>query len=262
MPTTDDLKQRLSDAAQQASGEFVMALLVSEVIDSEVDSENLRQLFADLLTPIAGLEAMEVEQLLDFFRDCGFATQGPQPADLSHSNLQWVIAQRQGLPIAVAALLIEAARRYGIVAHGINYPGHFLVSLDQQLVDPLSLRAVQLQQLEAKLTAQQQQDVMTPTLTSVFGLRMLNNVKIQYARAQNWVEVLDILECQLVVETVDPVAQAALQFERGECLLQMQRPVDAQRAYVSCLEMSPPPVLAQQVEARLSQLQLQPKILH
>jgi predicted negative regulator of RcsB-dependent stress response len=74
--------------------------------------------------------------------------------------------------------------------------------------------------------------------------------------------VLDILECQLVVETVDPGAQAALQFERGECLLQMQQPADAQQAYVTCLEMSPPPALAQQVEERLSQLQQQPKILH
>jgi regulator of sirC expression with transglutaminase-like and TPR domain len=137
-----------------------------------------------------------------------------------------------------------------------------LLSLEQQVVDPLSLRTLGLQQLGAKLTAQQQQEIMQPTPTSVFGLRMLNNVKIQYAQAQNWFEVLDILECQLMVETLDQSAQAALQFERGECLLQMEQQSRAQQAYMTCLEMSPPPVLAQQVEQRLQQLRQQQKILH
>ena len=80
---------------------------------------------------------------------------------------------------------------------------------------------------------------MQPTETGVFGLRMLNNVKIQYAQAQNWFEVLDILECQLVVETVDQSARAALQFERGECLLQMEQQPRAQQAFMTCLAMSP-----------------------
>lgn len=255
MPTTDELKQRLHTAAQQESGEFAMALLVSEVIDPQIEGEKLRQSFIDLLAPVEQYEAVDVRQLLAFFREVGFAKPHTEPADLSHSNLQWVIAQRQGLPIAVAALLIEAARRYGISSHGINYPGHFLVSIEDQVVDPLSLRTLGQQQLGAKLTAQQLQEVMQPTLTSVFGLRMLNNVKIQYAQAQNWFEVLDILECQLMVETLDQQAQAALQFERGECLLQMEQPSRAQQAYMTCLEMSPPPVLAQRAEQRLQQQQ-------
>ena len=262
MPTTDELKQRLHATAQQEHGEFAMALLVSEVIDPQIEGEKLRQSFIDLLAPIDQQESVDLRQLLAFFRQSGFARRRAEAADLSHSNLQWVIAQRQGLPIAVASLLIEAGRRYGLAAYGINFPGHFLVSLEQQVVDPLSLRTLTLQQLGGKLTAQQQQEIMQPTETGVFGLRMLNNVKIQYAQAQNWFEVLDILECQLVVETVDQSARAALQFERGECLLQMEQQPRAQQAFMTCLEMSPPPALAQQAEQRLQQLRQQQKILH
>ena len=262
MPTSDELKQRLNNAAMAERGEFVMAQLVSEVIDPATDLETVRQHFADLIAPIAERTPVDVSCLLGFFREVGFVNQRSGAADLSHSNLQWVLAQRQGLPITVASLLIEAARRYGISAHGINYPGHFLVSIEGKVVDPLSLRTLQQRQFGAKLSTQQLQDVLRPTPTSVFGLRMLNNVKIQYAQAQNWIEVLDILDCQLVVETVDQSAQAALHFERGECLLQMERPPQAQRAYTVCLEMSPPPALAAQAEQRIQQLQRQQKTLH
>ncbi len=262
MPTSDELKQRLNNAATTERGEFVMAQLVSEVIDPETDLESVRQHFADLIAPIAKRAPVDVSCLLGFFREVGFVNQGSAAADLSHSNLQWVLAQRQGLPITVATLLIEAARRYGISAHGINYPGHFLVSIEGKVVDPLSLRTLQQRQFGEKLSTQQLQEVLRPTPTSVFGLRMLNNVKIQYAQAQNWIEVLDILECQLVVETVDQSAQAALHFERGECLLQMERSPQAQRAYTVCLEMSPPPALAAQAEQRIQQLQRQQKTLH
>ena len=262
MPTSDELKQRLNNAAMTERGEFVMAQLVSEVIDPETDLEIVRQHFADLIAPIAERTPVDVGCLLGFFREVGFVNQRSGAADLSHSNLQWVLAQRQGLPITVAALLIEAARRYGISAHGINYPGHFLVSIERKVVDPLSLRILQQRQFGAKLSTQQLQYVLRPTLTSVFGLRMLNNVKIQYAQAQNWIEVLDILDCQLVLETVDQSAQAALHFERGECLLQMEQPPQAQRAYTVCLEMSPPPALAAQAEQRIEQLRRQQKTLH
>ena len=45
MPTTDELKQRLHATAQQEHGEFAMALLVSEVIDPQIEGKKLRQSF-------------------------------------------------------------------------------------------------------------------------------------------------------------------------------------------------------------------------
>ena len=85
------------------------------------------------------------------------------------------------------------------------------------VVDPLSLRTLESAAVGCEINCAAATRNHAAHPNGVFGLRMLNNVKIQYAQAQNWFEVLDILECQLMVETVDQSAQAALQFERGEC---------------------------------------------
>ena len=74
MPTTDELKQRLHATAQQEHGEFAMALLVSEVIDPQIEGEKLRQSFIDLLAPIDQQESVDLRQLLAFFRQSGFAS--------------------------------------------------------------------------------------------------------------------------------------------------------------------------------------------
>ena len=262
MPTSDDLKQRLNSAATQEHSEFAMALLVSEVIDTHLDAQGTKQQLDALMTPLAKLSSVGVQDLLDCFCRAGFGDRALERVDLSHSNLQWVLAQRQGLPIAVAAIVIEAARRFGLTAYGINFPGHFLVSVQGDVVDPLTLQVLQRQQFAQKLSAHEFDAVMQPTLPRLFGLRMLNNVKIQYAQAENWSEVLDVLACQLLVETVDLQTQAALHFERGDCLQQMSMPSQAERAYKTCLEMSPSDEVLLQAQQRLRDLEYQDKILH
>lgn len=262
MPTSDDLKQRLNAAASQEQSEFAMALLISEVIDAQLDTQETQQQFESLIAPLTKQDSIETQDLLDCFCRAGFGGQGLERVDLSHSNLQWVLAQRQGLPIALAAMLIEAARRFGLTAFGINFPGHFLVSVQGDMVDPLNFHVLQRQQFAQKLSAEDFDEVMQPTLTRLFGLRMLNNVKIQYAQAENWAEVLDILACQLLVETVDLQTQAALHFERGECLQQMSMQNQAERAYQTCIEMSPSGEVLLQAQQRLNNLASQDKVLH
>ena len=122
------------------------------------------------------------------------------------------------------------------------------------MVDPLTLQVLQRQQFAQKLSAHEFDAVMQPTLPRLLGLRMLNNVKIQYAQAENWSEVLDVLACQLLVETVDLQTQAALHFERGDCLQQMSMPSQAERAYKTCLEMSPSDEVLLQAQQRLRDL--------
>lgn len=262
MATSDDLKQRLSAAATEGDSEFAMALLVSEVIDAQFDAAEIRLAFTSLIEPLTQLQSPVVEDLLAFFSRVGFGGATPERMDLSHSNLQWVLSQRHGLPIAIAALLIEAARCCSFSAHGINFPGHFLVSVQNEIVDPLSLTVLRREQIAQRVDADELAKLTQPTQTRVFGLRMLNNVKIQYAQAGNWTEVLDILACQLLVETVDLPSQAALHFERGECLQRLSMQSHAERAYRTCIEMSPPTEVLLQAQQRLHDLEFSAKILH
>ena len=254
MSVSEDLKLRLNKAATEEQSEYAMALLVSEVIDPDLDVQAVQQRFEKLVAPLTQIQSLDTQGLLDFFRRAGFGGPPLERVDLSHSNLQWVLTQHQGLPIAVAAILIEAARRFGLVAHGINYPGHFLLSVQGEIVDPLSLSIVQRHEFAQKLSDAEIDELMQPTQTRVFGLRMLNNVKIQYSQAEHWSEILDIIECQLLVETVDQQAQAVLQFERGECLQKMSLPDQARRAYMTCLALSPPAQIMLQAEQRLRDL--------
>jgi regulator of sirC expression with transglutaminase-like and TPR domain len=59
--------------------------------------------------------------------------------DLQNANLMRVIDRRRGLPISLAILWLHAARAQGWSAHGVNFPGHFLVALedggDRALID-------------------------------------------------------------------------------------------------------------------------------
>lgn len=53
--------------------------------------------------------------------------------DLDNANLIRVIARRRGLPVALGVLWLHCIRAAGWEGHGIDFPGHFLVSL---LSDP------------------------------------------------------------------------------------------------------------------------------
>jgi regulator of sirC expression with transglutaminase-like and TPR domain len=47
--------------------------------------------------------------------------------DPQNSYLDRVLDRHLGIPITLAVLLIEVGRRIGVVLHGVNMPGHFLV---------------------------------------------------------------------------------------------------------------------------------------
>lgn len=47
--------------------------------------------------------------------------------DPENSFLDSVLDRRTGIPITLAVLMMEVARRQGVIAHGVGMPGHFLV---------------------------------------------------------------------------------------------------------------------------------------
>ena len=67
------------------------------------------------------------------FGELGFAGNREQYDDPRNSCLNEVMDRKKGIPITMAVLYIEVARRAGVRAEGINFPGHFLV---RALQDP------------------------------------------------------------------------------------------------------------------------------
>src|SRR5262245_2768404 len=74
--------------------------------------------------------------------------------DPRNSYLNEVLARRCGIPITLAIVYIAVARRAGIDARGISFPGHFLVRCagrDEQIVDAFHGRTISLTEIEVRL---------------------------------------------------------------------------------------------------------------
>ena len=51
--------------------------------------------------------------------------------DPANANLIQVIERRRGLPVALGILWLHCARSVGWGAHGVDFPGHFLIAFEQ-----------------------------------------------------------------------------------------------------------------------------------
>jgi regulator of sirC expression with transglutaminase-like and TPR domain len=67
------------------------------------------------------------------FNELGFSGNRDRYDDPRNSCLNEVLDRRTGIPITLSLVYIEVARRAGIRAEGINFPGHFLVRAQHDL---------------------------------------------------------------------------------------------------------------------------------
>lgn len=128
------------------------ALLIAEVAElgeSSIDIESyIKKL--DLLGEQAALHVAPhgkgrsaFARLVKFlYGTLGFCGNTVDYYDPRNSFLNEVIDRQLGIPITLAILLMEVAKRLGMVVHGIPFPGHFLARADVAegplLVDPFS----------------------------------------------------------------------------------------------------------------------------
>lgn len=62
-----------------------------------------------------------------FFEELGFAGNRNHYYDPDNSYLHRVLERRRGIPVSLAVLWLELAQGVGLDAHGVGFPGHFLV---------------------------------------------------------------------------------------------------------------------------------------
>ncbi len=136
------------------------------------------------------------DHTLDGLRHClydelGFSGDRRQYDDPRNSLLDVVLERRQGLPILLAAVVIEVGRRVGVPCVGIGMPMHFLVRAaddEDAFVDPFSGEA--LDRIGARRRFETLADGrlpwderhLAPTPSRLIVLRMLTNVRASYER--------------------------------------------------------------------------------
>jgi regulator of sirC expression with transglutaminase-like and TPR domain len=107
--------------------------------------------------------------------------------DPRNSYLNQVLERRLGIPITLAVVLLEVARRAGISVRGVSFPGHFLVRAPSahgpRFVDPFDgsfLGAAELRALHVRATGQDGDPdprLLEPTEKQQILVRMLNNLR-------------------------------------------------------------------------------------
>lgn len=252
------LLKAFSNVSALDAQEFEMALLVGTLIDSAVDLSLVRENFAQFIASISEPKIDDVGQLLGLFKQHGFGETPLSSADLTHSSLDWVLRQKQGIPITLSILLIEGARRLGFTSCGINFPGHFLARIDGVLVDSLNMRVIDAEDVGvADVPA-----MLIEATTAMVGLRMLNNIKAMYMQAQNWQQVLEIIDYQFAIDDNNPEVMASLHFERGECWQKLGALSAARDEFTTCAAICPYPELTTLAEEKAKALVVKDEVLH
>ncbi len=143
---------------------------------------------ASVLGALPGLE-IRAEALTGLLAGkYGFRGDATTYDDLANANLIRVVERRQGMPVALGVVWLHAARAAGWAAHGVDFPGHFLVALDgsgtQLVLDvfdggtPLDARALRIliKRVEGE-EAELRPGILRPMSTRAVLLRLQNNIK-------------------------------------------------------------------------------------
>jgi regulator of sirC expression with transglutaminase-like and TPR domain len=186
------------------------------------------------------------------FGQLGFTGNHEQYDDPRNSLLNDVLTRRTGIPITLATVFIDIARRAGLAVEGVNFPGHFLVRClpdehepeerEPLLIDPFHAGAVLTTQectrlLRTQLGAEALLEPgMLRTATKRDTLvRMLLNLKRAYVRLRSFPQAHAVAE---LLVALDPSALAELR-DRGLLASQIRKDASALRDLQAWLAHAP-----------------------
>ncbi|HEX4947672.1 MAG TPA: tetratricopeptide repeat protein [Blastocatellia bacterium] len=130
--------------------------------------------------------------------------------DARNSFLNDVIDRGKGIPITLAVIFIEVARRLGVKLFGVGMPGHFLVKYcaneGEAFFDPFNGGRVlteadcrrMIDELYAGQTSFDRSFLHAVTKKQILS-RMLQNLKNIYAQASDWPKLLGVIERLLIL---------------------------------------------------------------
>jgi regulator of sirC expression with transglutaminase-like and TPR domain len=186
-----------------------------------------------------------------FYDEQGFSGNRDRYDDPRNSFLNEVLTRRTGIPISLAVVYLEVARRAGLRVAGINFPGHFLLRAplasatatdDVLIVDPFHQGAF-LSEIDCRELLRQHvgdsaafdRSLLEPATKLAIVVRMLVNLKRLYVRMRSFPQARFISGLLL---TVDPSAIVELR-DRGLLAYHLQDFAGALRDLEAYLRLLP-----------------------
>lgn len=191
--------EALASADDDAIDVAVGAALIAKDFAGNVDVDAVLARLDVLAEPLvaAKLGALppraQAEAVSGHFRMLGFRGNVDDYYAPENSLLPDVLERRTGIPITLSIVWCELARRAGVLANGVGFPGHFLVRVDARdeddcvIVDPFGAGRLLDDAAAAELLARVREG--TTLDPSLFGaarprdilVRMLGNLKAIWA---------------------------------------------------------------------------------
>jgi regulator of sirC expression with transglutaminase-like and TPR domain len=175
---------------------------------------------------------------------CGFRGNTEDYYEPENSFLNDVLTRRVGIPISLAVLYVEVARRVGVRASGVGFPGHFLVRVEDAdrpvVIDPFNGGVILAQSDLAALLEKSgyrgpfAPGMLDPTPPRHVIARMLMNLRGIYAARGDYPRLLLVLD-----RFLDLLPESTEEFrDRGYLLARLGAPeaaVEDLTAYVERL---------------------------
>ncbi len=161
----------------------------------------------------------------------------------ANSFLDQVLERRRGLPILLSVLYIEVGRRAGIPVSGVGLPGHFVVKVDDTVIDPFNrgkkLSADDCDEIvkRAAPSSRFTDELLHPQSTRSMVWRMVNNVKAAWLQRALTDEALSAVDLLLALSPNHP---AELRLRAG-LLLELGAFRAALSDIETCLKEQPAP---------------------
>lgn len=197
-----------------------------------------------------------------FYGDLGFAGNKAAYYDPRNSYLNQVIDRRLGIPITLALVYLDLARRIDFPMVGVGMPGHFLLrpEVDDMAVyvDVFNQGNVLFEQ-DCRdtfvqiygLTALWQPDFLKTITPKLFLGRVLTNVKMIYLQQQTWSALLMVCDYLLLLFP-DNIYECR---DRGLAHYQLGHVEDARQDLTHYLDQCPTAEDASQIQQLLAQME-------
>ncbi len=204
--------------------------------------------------------ASPLQSLIEYiFSDLLFIGNQADYYNPGNSFLNEVIETRTGIPITLSILVIAIGRRAGFVIGGLSFPGHFVVGVRNGkktiVIDPFNEgQILEADECEA-IFLQHGSEGFNPKRDLRFAdartilLRLLNNLKIIYARENQFEKVLRIVRRQRQLKPDD----SNYLREEGFAAIEAQKPGAAIGPLTAYLQLNASASDAEQIRNALDQ---------
>ena len=204
---------------------------------------------AERLGPVSELTSEAIQAFNEYLYDEeGFSGNREQYDDPRNSFLNEVLDRRTGIPISLAVVYLEVARRAKLAITGVNFPGHFLlrapggITGDELIIDPFHRGALlsefdcrQLLRNHVGEEAAFDRSLLSPATRHDIVVRILVNLKRLYVRMRSFPQARLVSTLLL---TADPSAVHELR-DRGLLAYHLEDFSSALRDLEEYLRLSP-----------------------